>query len=258
MEWSAAQYLKFEGERSRPARDLINALPDIRPQTVLDLGCGPGNSTRLLRARFPASHLTGIELDDDMLEKARASMPDTAFEKADIGTWQPPRPPDLMFSNALFQWVPGHIAVLERLAERLARGGVLAVQMPDNLSEPSHRAMAETAAHGPWSAAFTDRPVERERIGTPSAYYDALRKHCATVDIFHIAYQHPLKDASAIVEWVKGTGLRPYLERVAPEQRDDFIEAYGARIADCYPPTSTGEVLLRFPRIFIVAQSQGG
>ncbi|WP_180901110.1 trans-aconitate 2-methyltransferase [Martelella soudanensis] len=253
MDWSAAQYLKFEGERSRPARDLINALPDIAPRRIYDLGCGPGNSTELLKARFPDAELTGIELDDDMLEKARARMPDTAFEKADLVHWNPSTRPDLLFSNAVFQWVPNHIAVLQRLAASLAPGGALALQMPDNLSEPSHVAMVETAREGPWADAFDDSTSHRRKLPAPSVYYEALRRHCAKVDIFHIIYHHPLPNAEAIVEWVKGTGLRPYLERIPAHDRPSFVAAYAKRIARNYPVTETGEVLLRFQRLFIVA-----
>ncbi|AJY47475.1 trans-aconitate 2-methyltransferase [Martelella endophytica] len=253
MEWSATQYLKFEDERSRPARDLINALPDISPGTVIDLGCGPGNSTELLAERFPNARISGNDVDDDMLAKARARMPGTRFDKVDLEEWLPESPPDLMFSNAVFQWVPDHLSVLARLMGALAADGVLAVQMPDNLAEPSHLAMEETARDPAFTAHFSGGSVRRSPLPAPKTYYDRLKPFAARLDLFHITYHHPLADAAAIVEWVKGTGLRPYLARIPAEAEGDFLAAYTERIAKSYPAMEDGRVLLKFPRLFLVA-----
>lgn len=154
MAWSASQYVKFEDERTRPPRDLLAQVPLDHVSRGVDLGCGPGNSTELLIERFGAAHISGLDSDDDMLAAASERLPYTKFSKADLSTWTPEAPHDLFFANAVFQWLPDHIDIFERLIGHLKPGGVLAVQMPDNLDEPSHRAMVETAADGPWAERF--------------------------------------------------------------------------------------------------------
>jgi trans-aconitate 2-methyltransferase len=253
MAWSASQYVKFEDERTRPPRDLLAQVPLEHITHGADLGCGPGNSTELLIERFGAAHISGLDSDDDMLAAARARLPYTTFAKADLATWRPEAPHDLFFANAVFQWLPDHIAIFERLIGHLKPGGVLAVQMPDNLGEPSHRAMADTAKDGPWAGRFAEAAGRRDALPPPSAYYDRLKPHASRVDIWHTIYNHPLADAAAIVEWVKGSGLRPYLDRAGTEHREGFLAAYTQRIEAAYPKLAGGGVLFRFPRLFIVA-----
>ncbi len=253
MAWSASQYLKFEDERTRPARDLLANVPEGGIPTAYDLGCGPGNSTELIAARFPAAAVTGIDSDDDMLAAARDRLPGIAFEKADLADWEPPRPADLLFANAVFQWLPDHPRIFERLMASLDPGGVLAVQMPDNLNEPTHVLMEETARSPTWAGTFADRVIARPALPPPSSYYNLLRPAASRIDIWHTIYNHPLADAAAIAEWVKGTGLRPYLDVLKPSMRDDFLADYTARLAAAFPPLTDGKVLLRFPRLFIVA-----
>jgi trans-aconitate 2-methyltransferase len=253
MAWSPTQYVKFEDERTRPARDLLAQVPLERITHAIDLGCGPGNSTELIIARYGAAGVSGMDSDANMLEAARKRLPGTEFWQADLATWRPEAAVDLLFSNAVFQWVPNHRDVLARLMERLKAGGVLAAQMPDNVAEPTHLLMRETARSGPWSrhfAAFDDR---REPILPPAAYYDRLAPLASRVDVWHTIYNHPLNDAAAVVEWVKSTGLRPFLDHAGPQHRDGFLADYLARIAQAYPPMADGRVLLRFPRLFIIA-----
>ncbi|WP_176083835.1 trans-aconitate 2-methyltransferase [Martelella sp. HB161492] len=257
MAWSATQYLKFEDERSRPARDLLAALPDIAVGHAYDLGCGPGNSTALVKQRFPDAAVTGVDLDDDMLAEARRRMPDTEFLQADLAGWRPAKGADLIFSNATFQWLPDHLSLLAALAGSLADGGVLAVQMPDNLGEPTHLLMEETALDEPFRESFLRNSARRTPLPGPERYYEALTAAGCRVDIFHIVYHHPLSGPAAIVEWVKGTGLRPYLDRVPQALRADFLAGYERRIAAAYPAMADGKVLLRFPRLFIVAARAG-
>jgi trans-aconitate 2-methyltransferase len=253
MAWSANQYVKFEDERTRPVRDLLAQVPLEHVTRGVDLGCGPGNSTELLVDRFGAANISGLDSDDDMLAAAAKRLPYTTFVKADLATWEPDAPHDLYFANAVFQWLPDHISIFERLMDHLKSGGALAVQMPDNLDEPSHRAMAETAAEGPWADRFAQSATRRDALPAPSAYYDRLKPLAARVDIWHTIYNHPMADAAAIVEWVKGTGLRPYLDRAGAEHRDAFLAAYLERIEAAYPKLAAGGVLFRFPRLFIVA-----
>ncbi|MBX5239749.1 trans-aconitate 2-methyltransferase [Rhizobium sp. NLR22b] len=253
MAWSASQYVKFEDERTRPARDLLAQVPLQNLRRAVDLGCGPGNSTELIIKRYGAAGVSGLDSDINMLETARKRLPGTAFVEADLGSWQPTEPADLLFANAVFQWLPDHLDIFERLMDGLAEGGVLAVQMPDNLGEPSHLAMEETAHGGPWKVAFEAKSVRRRPLPAPSAYYNRLIAKASRVDIWHTIYNHPMADAAAIVEWVKGTGLMPYLARAGAEHREAFLTDYLARVEQTHPKLADGRVLLRFPRLFMVA-----
>jgi trans-aconitate 2-methyltransferase len=250
--WSPSQYLKFEDERSRPARDLLARVPLERPKRVVDLGCGPGNSTELLVERFPEAEVIGLDSSPEMLDAARQRLPNVTFIRADVESWSPEVPVDLLYANATFQWVPDHRAVLARLFEGLSPGGVLAIQVPDNLDEPSHALMRAVSSESPWAPKFR-APITREPIAAPAAYYDLLAASAARIDVWHTHYNHPLAGAAAIVEMVRSTGLRPYLARLDADEQGEWLARYEAKLTAAYPPLADGRVLYRFPRLFIVA-----
>lgn len=255
-DWNPALYSRFEDERTRPAAELLARVPLERPRLAYDLGCGPGNSTALIAARFPEAEVIGLDTSPAMLERARERLPGLVFALADAATWVPGRAPDLIYANAVLQWLPDHAALLPRLFGLLAPGGVLAVQMPDNLAEPSHRLMRETASAGPWAGAIGD-PAVAGRLGRmlePAGYYDLLAPLAAEVDVWRTAYHHRMADAAAIVDWVSATGLRPFLDPLPPDEAAGFLAAYAAAIDEGYPRRSDGRRLLAFPRVFIVAR----
>ena len=252
-DWNAEQYLKFEDERTRPARDLLAQIPIADARRVVDIGCGPGNSTELLVKRWPQASVTGIDTSADMLRQARERLPGCTFIEANIAHWVPPENTDALFANAVFQWVPGHLKQLHRLLGALKPGGVLATQMPDSLDEPVHVLMREVARLEPWRNTLAEHARAGDNLPGPGVYYDALRPLCTRLEIWHTIYNHALDDAAAIVEWVKGTALRPFLEPLEPPERKQYLAEYTARVAASYLPQADGKVLLRFPRFFVVA-----
>jgi trans-aconitate 2-methyltransferase len=252
-DWSARQYLKFEDERTRPPRDLLAQVPLERPRRVVDLGCGPGNSTELLIARFPQSEVIGLDSSPDMLRKARQRLPRCTFIEADMASWQPQRGTDLLFANASMQWLPDQTAVLRRLLEALPQGGVLAVQMPDNTREPALIFQREVANSSPWANHPEIAAAPRDHLPAPEAYYDLLKPGCAHIDIWHSVYHHMMASPQAIVEWFKGSSLQPFLSPLDAAAREQFLAAYTDKIVGAYGPRYDGKVLLRFPRLFIVA-----
>ena len=253
MTWSARQYVAFEAERTRPVRDLLSAVPVGSVARAIDLGCGPGNSTEVLIERFPGAAVSGLDSSADMIEAARRRLPEVGFEVGSVEHWDAPGPFDVILANAVFHWVPDHARLFPRLVGKLAAGGALAVQMPDNLDEPSHRLMREIAAEGPWADRLAAAAGERTEVQSADWYFRLLQPLCARVDVWRTTYHHPLAGPSAVVEWFKGSGLRPFLAPLDEAQRAAFLARYEAEIAAPYPAAPDGTVLLPFPRLFIVA-----
>ena len=254
LDWNPALYSRYEDERTRPARDLLARVPLAQAARVFDLGCGPGNSTELLVQRFPAAAVLGTDNSEPMLASARQRLPQARFELGDIATWAPEAAHDLIYANAALQWVPGHEALIPRLFAALAPGGVLAIQMPDNRQEPTHRLMREVAAEAPWAQAIGNPDRLRTELLGIDGYYDLLAGEAAAVDVWRTAYQHPMACAAAIVEWVRGTGLKPFVDPLPGELKTSYLAEYERRIARAYPARADGRLLLAFPRMFIVAQ----
>lgn len=253
-DWNAALYLKFEDERTRPSSDLLARIPPLAAVRVVDLGCGPGNSTQVLAERFPEAQVLGIDTSPDMIAAARKRLPHVTFALGDVARLALPEPADVLFANAVLQWVPDHEALLPHLMGQLAPGGYLAIQMPDNLDQPSHVAMRHVAAEEPWADRLVAAADARTQLPSVDAYYAMLRPHAAAVDIWRTTYHHPLAGHGAIAEWLKSTGLKPFLDPLSQEERTAFLARYLAHIAPRYPVHGDGKVLLAFPRLFLVAR----
>jgi trans-aconitate 2-methyltransferase len=257
MSWSAKQYVRFEDERTRPVRDLLAALPAIDARSVIDIGCGPGNSTEILAARFSGASVSGLDSSPDMIAAARERLPRLRFHIADIEPWayeSGAAPFDVILANAVLHWIPDHARLFPALAAKLAPGGALAVQMPDNLGEPAHRLMREIAADGPWAAKLTAAAAARPPMPTADRYDEILSEAGCRVDIWRTTYYHALSGgAEAVVEWFKGSGLRPFIAPLRDEEREEFLIRYRSAVARAYPAKSDGGVLLPFPRLFIIA-----
>ncbi|KAM0426115.1 hypothetical protein ACHAPT_008746 [Fusarium lateritium] len=255
--WSANQYVKFVNERTQPSADLLSRVPTTSPKRVVDVGCGPGNSTAVLAKRYPDADVSGFDSSPDMIRKAKDTLPGVAFEVADLQTYKPEGPVDVLFSSAVFQWVPAgsRIQVLRQLLEHLAPGGSLAFQVPFNLSEPSHVSMKETAfaPNAPWVEKLKAANPVREEFPDPSELYDGLRHLCSDLTIWKTTYIHTMENHEGIVEWVKGTGLRPFLEPLSEPERQEYTKQYLERLRAAYPTQKDGKVLLPYPRLFVVA-----
>ena len=247
-DWNPSLYLHFAAERSRPAVELLARVPLENIEYVADLGCGPGNSTALLHQRWPAARITGIDSSPAMIAEARSALPDCQFVEADIRNWQPVQALDLIFANASLQWLPDHYELFPHLVSLLNSHGVLAVQMPDNWLEPTHVLMREVA----WEQNYPDRG--REPLAGVHAYYDILSEAGCEVDIWRTTYYHQMPSHQAIIDWVTATGLRPWLQDLTESEQQHFLTRYHQMLEEQYPLQENGQILLAFPRLFIVAR----
>lgn len=252
MSWNPEQYLRFADQRTRPAIELLARVGAEAPGFVCDLGCGPGNSTRLLRERWSDADIAGVDSSAAMLEKARAAVPGLEWIEADLASWRPARPPDVIFTNAALHWLDHHDRLFQALFEALAPGGTLAVQMPRNHASPSHTGMAAAARSGPWRA--TLEPLLRESpVAAPDRYYDLLAGKAAAIDIWETEYLQVLDGENAVVQWTLGTALKPLVDALEEPWRGQFLADYTARMAAAYPRRADGRTLFPFRRLFIVA-----
>ena len=250
--WDPSQYLRFGDERLRPALDLLSRVQLAAPTVVYDLGCGSGTSTVILKERWPEADVIGIDSSTSMLDRAKALDVEITWQEGDLTIWEPDAPCDLLFSNAVFQWLDDHEMVFQRLLSSLRPGGVLAVQMPGNYSAPTHTAIAETAREGPWSDRL--EPHLRESpTHDLSIYYDILRPHTTSIDLWETTYAHVLEGDEPVVEWFKGSALRPLLDLLEEAEESAFLKAYGARVGQAYPRRSDGKTVMPFKRLFFVA-----
>jgi trans-aconitate 2-methyltransferase len=248
--WDSERYDRFEAERARPSRELIARIPLRQPRRILDLGCGSALSTMELRRAFPQAEIVGVDLSPAMLKAAAKRLAGVTFLEGDAGSFETSGF-DLVFANALLQWVPDHLGVLARLARALPEGGALAFQVPDNEDEPSHRLMRAIAAMPEFRGLSLGG--KREAIAGFADYDAALAPPCDEVDLWRTVYAHRLASPDDVVKWVEGSGLRPYLDPLDAGKRAAFLAAYREAVAEAYPAQANGAVLFAFPRLFAVA-----
>jgi len=259
MSWDPAQYLKFEDQRLRPAVDLLARVALPAPRTIVDLGCGAGNVTRLLAARWPDADIVGVDNSDEMLGRARATtaaLPRVRFAAGDLATWAPAAPADLVYSNAALHWLPDHAQLFARVIALVAPGGTLAVQMPDNFGAPSHTTIAELATSARWRVRLA-RLVREAPVARPADYFGWLAPHATTVDVWTTEYLQVLAKGAGgehpVAAWTKGTWLVPFMAALEPADQRAFLAEYDARLHESYPPRADGRVLFPFRRLFLVA-----
>jgi trans-aconitate 2-methyltransferase len=248
--WDPKQYLRYGDERGRAFVELIARVGADDPADVVDLGCGPGNLTRLLTERWPSANVVGIDSSAEMIAAA-ASGARLEFRVGDLRDWEPSRPVDVLVSNATLQWVPGHVSLLPRLVGCVADEGWFAFQVPGNFSSPSHVLLEQLIHSARWSSALGSVPQPSSH--DPAVYLDTLSSWGCEVDAWETTYVHVLRGADPVLEWVKGTALRPLLAALAPGDRTEFLTSYRAMLREAYPPSEVGTVY-PFRRVFAVAR----
>jgi trans-aconitate 2-methyltransferase len=253
--WDPGQYQHFGDERSRPFFDLVGRVAAADPGQVADLGCGPGTLTATLADRWPGADVHGIDSSPEMIEAARA-LPAVegrrlGFALGDVREWRPAGRVDVIVSNAVLQWVPDHLAVVARWGGFLQPGGWLAFQVPGNFDQPSHAELREMAGSDRWRDLLADVPLNRQ-AADPAEYLDLLTRAGLEVDAWETTYLHVLHGEDPVLDWYKGTGLRPVLAALPTDQAAEFLEEYRTRMSEAYPPAPYGTPF-PFRRVFVVA-----
>lgn len=250
--WRPDEYLAFAAPRLQPAVDLVARITGA-PQRIVDLGCGPGTITALLRQRWPQSAITGVDRDAAMLAQARQGAPTIDWQQADLATWEPAAPCDLIFSNAALHWLPDHPGLFARLAAALAPQGQLAVQMPGNFGAPSHRLVAELAAEAPFAAAVCATGARMGAVLAPADYLDQLAIQGLQGQVWEVTYWQTLAGPDPVLRWLQGSTLVPYRAALGEAAFADFCAQLAPRLAAAYPMTKDGSVRFPFRRLFIHA-----
>lgn len=252
-DWNSELYLKFKAQRTQPAIDLAARL-EGEPSEIIDLGCGPGNSTRVFKSRFPNAHIIGADSSENMLQKARSENPDLDFMLLDLnddlseynGKF------NVVFSNACFQWLPKHRELLPKVFELLKSGGVLAAQIPMNYDEPIHKIIRRISESPKWSEKFPEKRI----FGTLTIpeYHDIISSMTNDFELWQTTYCHRMPSIESIIEWYRSTGLRTYIAALSEEDGAEFIAEISAQLEKEYPKQANGEIIFRFPRFFFIAK----
>ena len=251
--WDPAQYAKFGDHRLRPALDLIGRIPDIGPKRVADLGCGPGEITEMLATRWPEAEVTGLDSSPDMLKKACALCGRARYVEGDVAGWTPEPKVDLLFSNACLQWLPDHERLFPRLVGQVMPGGAIAIQMPHNHDQPSHRIIARLSEEAPFKAPLAGK-LRHDPVAAPDVYWRMMKPLVAKLDIWEVDYLQALSGEDPVLNWTMGTALRPVLDALDETLRPKFTEKYRDGLRAAYPREAEGSTLFPFRRLFILAE----
>ena len=252
-EWNPSVYLEFARERTQPSIDLVRRIELEAPKLIVDLGCGPGNSTAVLRQRWPKASIVGVDSSIEMIRTAEGSFPEFDWVVGDAATWKPSEPQDLIYSNAMLQWLPDHAGVCRHLYGQLAPGGALAVQVPAHYDSALHSEILEVSRDPAWDSRMRGA---RSRLTNepPALYYGTLAALGARVDLWETTYYHVVAGPEAVVQWFRGTGMRPFLEALSSaDERVQFEAALLERYTARYPRQADGRVLFLFKRLFFIA-----
>ncbi|WP_418821559.1 methyltransferase domain-containing protein [Ruminococcus sp.] len=254
--WNSSTYLKFKEERTQPSRDLAAAIKLEAPKRIVDIGCGPGNSTAVLKAKYPEAEVIGVDNSENMLEKARVNHPDITFVYCDVskgfeGVEELEGGFDVVFSNACIQWVPDHHKLIPNMLGLLKKGGVMAVQVPLTERQPMHKALGDIAKLGKWQGRFPD--LGSYHTLSAEEYYDILTEHADYFRMWETTYYHRLNGCEDVIEWYRGSALRPYLQRLDEVEQKEFEAKLLEMIKDSYHVQKNGEIIFRFPRLFFTA-----
>ncbi|MFJ5859969.1 trans-aconitate 2-methyltransferase [Pseudarthrobacter sp. NPDC092439] len=259
MKWDPAKYVQFGGHRDRPFFDLVARIGAGQPRRVVDLGCGPGNLTASLAGRWPEADIVGVDSSAEMLDRAAPlsrQFPSLRFELRDITAWEPAPGTDVVVSNAALQWVPGHRDLMRRWLANLAPGSWFALQVPGNFGAPSHVLMRELAASPAWASRLDGVLTGGESAGSAADYLAVLLDAGFTADAWETTYHQVLPGPDPVLEWVRGTALRPVLAALSAKEAARFEDEYAAALRKAYPPTRHGTVF-PFRRVFAVGHKEG-
>ena len=253
FKWNSNQYLKFESERTQPSIDLANRIKILHPINIIDIGCGPGNSTQVLCERYPDSKVLGVDMSDDMIKTARETHDNAEFMVCDVEREidKISEKYDIVFSNACIQWIPNHELLLKNMMNLLNEGGALAVQIPMNYNEPIHKIIRNISTNEKWAKKF-NKPRLLNTL-TESEYFDLLSGISSDFVMWNTVYMHRMKDHNAIMDWYRGTGLRPYLQQLSDDDKLEFENDIYNEVIKSYPKQKNGELIFRFPRFFFIA-----
>lgn len=251
--WDPRTYLKFSEVRFRAGLDLLAHIPPGSYRTIYDLGCGTGHLTQIIAERFPDATVTGIDSSPEMLAESRREFPGITFVEGDLSAWHPKDSPDLIFSNAVLHWIPSRETLLPTLLRMLAPGGVLAVQIPRHFEMTSHAVLKQVVQQSDWRAELA--PLLVEPLAPPEAIWKLLVPYASRLDIWESVYLQVLEGQDAVLNYMRGSTLRPLLSTLPAEDRTQFLARLAAELASAYPREANGQTLFPFRRLFIVAQT---
>jgi len=254
QDWDPQQYLQFKHERTQPSRDLVARIDIDDPKTIIDVGCGPGNSTQILNTRWPNAVIVGLDNSEKMIERARKDYPNQQWMVGDALTYTTNQAYDIVFSNAAIQWIPNHDVLIPRLFQLAQKNGILAIQVPANHESPLYRIIVRTSQKRKWRA-FTKGYELAITYHNAEYYYNALVSLTQKVALWETTYYHILKSHQDLIEWYRSTAMKPILDRLqTDERRADFEEEVLSESKEYYALQRDGRIIYPFKRLFFTAR----